>query len=219
MVKFHQLKNLAATDLALGQWHLFSNYDTFTQTAQDIGNSFQQLERGLLKTMRERNRTPCSILLLLGDSLLEDEKLLYNPQNLFTVLHSMFKQLKSQVKTYVDLLPDKAKPLNDIRIFVTKPLPKPEKFYKNRAAELHRLAKVRHTYNDKLIGALHGLDMNFLNPGIQSSNGRAFHRIKTPGHKEHFLLTPEGLHQYWYSLSSGIEKMHRCFLKSQVKQD
>lgn len=208
MVKFHQLKNLASSDLAIAKWYLFSNFDTFTQTARDFGNAFQQLERGLLNAMKERNRPPTSIIFLLGDSFLDDSKLSLNPCNLYTVIYAMLKQLKHQVRTYTEILPNKAKPLREVKLFITNPLPKPEKFFKNRSSEFQKLAKVRHTYNDKLVSALQKLDMNFLNPGIHPSNTRAFHSIRTPGFKDKFTLTPEGLHQYWYSLSTGLEKLH-----------
>lgn len=217
MVKFHQLKNLASTDLALGQWYLFSHFDIHSQTAKAFGNAFQQLERGLLNTMKERPRPPHSIILLLGDSLLTDKVLSFNPQNLFVVLHGMLKQLKCQVKTYIDLLPTKAKPLQDIRLMITKPLPKPEKFYKNNPHKLAQLAKARHIYNDKLVAAIKLLNMNFINPGIQPSNTRAFTKTNSNDKEDmQFVLTPEGLHQFWYSISSGLEKLHKGLIGTQA---
>lgn len=71
-----------------------------------------------------------------------------------------------------------------------------------------KLAKARHTYNDKLIAVLHNLNMNFINPGIQSTNAQAFFRTYNNG-REKFILTPEGLEQFWYALSSSLEKLHR----------
>lgn len=162
MVKFHQLRNLASTDMALGQWYIFSCFDTFTQTAKCIGNAFSQLENCLLKTMSERPRPPHSIVFILGDEFMNDRKLCTNPDNLAKLLFRMLKQLKRQVQVYTEQLPVKARPLKDIRLFVTKPLPKPEKFFKNRMHVFQRLAKARHVYNDKLIAALHGLNMNFI---------------------------------------------------------
>lgn len=170
MVKFHQLKNLVSLDLALAQWYLFANFDTYTQTASATGNAFQQLERGLLNAMRERDGTPHSILFILGDSFLEDEKLLYNPQNLYTVLLAMCKQLRNQVRNYTEILPTKTQPLQEIKLFVTKPLPRPEQFFKNRQHVYQQASKARHLYNNKLVAALHALNMNFINPGIQGSN-------------------------------------------------
>lgn len=218
MVKLHQLKNLASTDLAVGQWYIFSHFDIFTQTAKPMGNIFQQIERGLLNAMRERVRPPTSIVFLIGDSLLNDEKLSFNSQNLYIVLHSIFKQLKNQVRNYTELLPWKTRPIKDIRLFVNKPLPKPEKFFKHRQSELLKAAKARHIYNDKLVAALRQLNMNFINPGIHQANARAFNRTTTMDGRESFILTPDGLHQYWYSLSAGLEKLHKGPIGAQLQQ-
>lgn len=212
MLKFHQLKNLADTDLAIRQWYLFAHFDTYTQTAKSTGNAFSQLENCLLKTMQERPRPPHSIVFILGDEFLDDRKLSQNPDHLYYVLHKMAKQLKRQVLEYVDKLPDKAKPMSNIRLFITKPLPKPEKFFKNRMHIFQKLAKARHTYNDKLIAVVHGLNMNFINPRIQPTNGRAFVRTRI-NNRDKFILTPEGLHQFWYSLSASLEKLHRGLLR------
>lgn len=209
MVKFHQLKNMTTSDLVLAQWYIFTSFDIFTQTATSIGNAYQQLERGLLKTMQERPRPPHSIIFLLGDSFLDDRTLATVPNNLFIVLNQMMKQIRRQVDSYADMLPDKAKPIKEIKMFVTKPLTKPERFFKSRQADLQRLTRARHTYNEKLILALQQNNMNFLNPGIQSTNGRAFQRIKNNKGTDKYMLTPEGLHQYWYALSSSLRKLHR----------
>lgn len=107
MVKLHQLKNLASTDIAIRQWYLFSNFDIFTQTAKCIGNAFNQLENCLLKTIQERPRPPHSIVFVLGDEFLHDRKLGQNAENLYQVLFQMAKQLKRQVNTYCDQLPGK----------------------------------------------------------------------------------------------------------------
>lgn len=221
MVKFHQLKNLAATDLALAQWYIFANFDTFTQTAKCNGNAFQQLESALLKTFKERIRPPTLIVFLLGDSLLDDSILNFNANNLYQVLFTMCKQLKRQVANYIEALPNKAKPLKPVRLFVTKPLPKPESFFGSRTDKLQQLAKKRHTYNNKLVSALQHLDISFINPGIQSSNSRAFSRIRDGSNKDKFKLTPEGLEQFWYSLSTSLQKLQLGLMGKGVsrKQD
>lgn len=208
MVKLHQLKNLSSTDMAIGQWYLFSNFDIFTQTAKCIGNAFNQLENCLLKSMNERPRPPHSVVFILGDEFMDDKKLSLVPENLHQVLYRMVKQLKRRIEEYVDQLPGKAKPLSSIKIFITKPMPKPEKFFKNRMHVFQKLARVRHMYNDKFVTVIQALNINFINPGIQPTNARAFFRT-TVGNREKFVLTPEGLEQFWYSLSISLEKLHR----------
>lgn len=207
MVKFHQIKNLAASDARIQKWYIFCAFDTYTQTAKDIGNVFQQLERGLLKTMTERPRAPHSIIFLLGDALLDDKKLGYNSKNLRDVLMQMCKQLKRTTMTYVDMLPAKAQPLSEIKLFITKPLPKPEALLKHKG-QVHRLAKQRHCYNNQLIPVLKELGISFLNPGIAASDTRAFQAVKDKNGRDKFLLSPQGLHQFWDSISTSIQKLH-----------
>lgn len=219
MIKFHQLKNLTSSDLVLAQWYIFASFDIYTQTASSIGNAFQQLERGLLKTMEERIRPPHSIIFILGDSLLDDKQLNFVPENLFAVLSRMLRQLKQQVNNYVELLPGKAKPLKEIKLFVTKPLPKPENLFRGRAMELMRLAKNRHAYNQKLVGAIQQHHWNFLNPGIQPTNGRAFQKLKDSKGKDKYTLTLDGLHQYWYAINTGLEKLHKGLIGCKDNKD
>lgn len=140
---------------------------------------------------------------------MDDRSLSYNTQHLYDILYALAKGIRSRVRNYVEILPAKARPIKDIQLFLTKPLPKPEGFYKNKQHIYHHLAKRRHTYNDKLIAAIRVFNISFINPGIQPSNSRAFVRIKKFGKEDHFTLTPDGLHQYWYAISTGLEKLHK----------
>lgn len=214
MLKLHQLKNVAPSDADISQWYLFSAFDIFTQTAKAVGNCFQQLERGLLKTMQERPRVPHSIIFILGDSLLEDAELCWNPNNLAMVLHSMFKQLKRQMYNFIDMLPQKARPITEVQFFTTKALPKPEKFYRNRIKTFYNMARARHAYNDKLVKSLRELGMNFINPGISANEPHLFTRITLTLKKEKFKLNENGLHAYWQSISSTLYNLHKGHIKT-----
>lgn len=212
MLKFHQLKNLSMTDEETAKWYIFAAFDTFTQTAKSIGNAFQQLECGLLKSLEERPRPPHSIIFLLGDSFMNDNKLCLNTSNLEAVLYAMLKQLKRVVWTYIDSIPNKAKPTNDVRLYVLKPLPKPERFFKGKGQLLALFAKRRHVYNNKLINVLHELGMQFINAGINQSDGHAFIKIPAKQHgssRDKFILSPHGLNIYWRTISESLAKLHR----------
>lgn len=210
MVKFHQLKNLSMTDDQTAQWYIFAAFDTFTQTASNIGNVFQQLERGLLKTIAERPRVPHSIIFILGDSLLDDFQLMWNPFNLEAVLRAMFKQLNRVTQIYMDTIPGKAKPLTEIKLYVNKPLPKPERFFRNKQMEYNQVAQRRHTYNDKLVLVLREFGISFINPGISPADGQAFIKIQATrsSKADRFILSPQGLTLFWKSISEGLAKLH-----------
>lgn len=207
-LKLHQLKNLAVSDIRIEKWYLFSAFDIVTQTAKPIGNAFQQIENGLLKTMGERPRLPHSVIVLLGDSFLDDRKLHLNKNYLFDVLHHLFRQLKRQIDKLTELLPQKARPIKEVQFFITKPLPKPERYFKGRLHIFQKLAKTRHAYNDQFIKALRGAGMSFINPGISSKDGHYFTKVTASWGKEKFILTPDGLAAYWESISKSLHTLH-----------
>lgn len=218
-LKLHQLKGLSTSEITIASWYIFSSFDITTQTSKAIGNAFQQIENGLLKTMSERPRLPHSIIILLGDSFLNDTKLCYNPNNLFEVLHCMFRQLKRQVLKFTELLPQKAKPIQDIKFFVTKPLPKPERFFRSRMYAFHKLSKQRHTYNDQFIKALHAAGMSFINAGISTKDGNLFNKTTSATGRENFILSLEGLRTYWESISWSLEKLHKGAIGLKTEQE
>lgn len=216
MMKFHELKNSSNTDLSLASWYIFEAFDTHIQTANSIGNAYQQLERCLNKTLEERDRVPHSIIFLLGDQFLNDKKLMYNTDNLRQVLMSLCKQLKWLIQTYISYLPNKVKPLQPIQLFITKPLPKPEGLFRLRKELFRKHAADRHKYNEQLVSVLHEFDFKFINAGITSEDTKAFNKCLL-GKSEKIILSPHGLYQFWQSIRHSLLRLHKGAIGSSAR--
>lgn len=206
MLKFHELRNLAATHKNFEQWYLFKNFDIFTQSASHYGNALIELELGLNKTLSVRKRAPHSIILLIGDSILEDDILSSCPGNVRHVLSEVCNQVKRMMQKWISFLPAKAKPLHDVQFFINKPLPKPESPFLrwNAMDTFHALAGKRNQYNTQLIKVVHDHGFKFINPGISSKDGDLFELIKN----NTFRLSPRGMTAFWECLSSSVDKLH-----------
>lgn len=206
MLKFHELRNLATTEKQYEQWYLFKNFDIITQTAKHFGNTLVELEMGLNKTLQDRRRAPHSELLLVGDSILEDEVLAHCHFHVKHVLMELCKQMKRMMQKWVSFLPSKATPLNNVQFFINKPVLKPESFFtrRNDKRTYHMLASRRNSYNSQLIRVVHELGFKFINPGISSQDAALFEHTRNHS----FKLSPRGLTVFWESLSDSLDKLH-----------
>lgn len=206
MLRLHELRNLASTDKNFEQWYIFKNFDLFTQTPKPFVNALVELEMGLHKTLQTRKRLPHSIVFILGDSLLEDDKLNQYQLHLRQVLSEMCKQLKKQMVKWITLLPHKATPTHNVQFFINKPIPKPEAPYLrlNNMDTFQSMSTRRNVYNSQLIKAVHDQGFKFINPGISSKDAKLFEHVKSNTYK----LSPQGLTVFWETLSDSLDKLH-----------
>lgn len=200
------LKNSAAKKPEISAMHIFFNFDVIIHQAQDMGSSLKQLLDGLAILLGKRKRLPHTILLCMGDELLKDRTLMKDFNQVYRVLVTFSKKIVQSISNWTAALPPKAKPDRMPRIYITKPLPVPDKFFQNRQKLFDILVKERKSYITELVRAVKSLHIGFINANLTHEDGNLFERITTsyPRHTEKFILNPNGLRQYWKNISQNL---------------
>lgn len=187
------LRNSATRKPEVAAMHIFYNFDIYVQQAQDIGSPLKQLLDGLINLLGKRKRLPHTILLCMGDQLLNDSILAKDLDQIFRVLSTFSKKVVQLISNWLAALPHKAKPDRMPRIYITKPLPVPEKYYQSRQKLFENLVKTRKQYNSELVKAVKSAHIGFINSNLTHEDGYLFERITTnyPKPTEKFALNPQ----------------------------
>lgn len=186
--------------------HIFYNYDNYTYQAKNIGSSLQQLINGLMNLLGRQNRLPHSLIMCMGDQLLKDRTLMNDLNQVNRVLATFSRRIVQIISNWIAALPPKAKPERMPRIYITKPLPVPQKYFNGRTPTFERLVNERKLYIAELVKAVKKAHIGFINSNLTHDDGDYFERITTtyPKFTEKFTLNPKGLSAYWKNISQNL---------------
>lgn len=110
------------------------------------------------------------------------------------------------ISNWMAALPPKARPDRMPRIYITKPLPIPQRFFQTRQKYFETLVKERKLYIAELVKAVKSAHIGFINANLTHEDGDMFERIAPsfPRHSEKFILNPKGLTLFWKNISQNL---------------
>lgn len=204
--EFTALKNAATRSPELSAMHIIYNYDSYCQPSNDMGNCLQQILNSLSALLSKQKRLPHTVLICMGDQLLKDRQLMKDLSQVNRVLTTLSKKIVQNISDWYAALPPKAKPERLPRIYITKPLPIPIRFYQTRLEQFDNLVHQRKKYIAELVKAVKVAKVGFINSNLTQDDGELFERITTryPKFEEKFILNPKGLRQYWSNVSQNL---------------
>lgn len=204
--ELNAMKNAVTKRPEIAAMHIFYNFDIFSQQASDIGSSMHQILDGLTILLSKQKRLPHTMLICMGDQLLTDRDLMKDMNQVQRVLSIFCKRIVQLISNWISGLPPKAKPERLPRIYITKPLPIPEKFFQGRIKYLEKLINERKNYISELVKAVKSAHIGFINSNLTINDGDMFERITSQhnNRSEKVILNPKGLTQYWKSISQNL---------------
>lgn len=215
------LRNSSTSHPEIAAMHIFCNFDIYVQHSQDAGPSIKQLLDGLVHLLGRKKRLPHSIVFCMGDQLLADRVLMKDLNQVYRVLADFSKRVIQMVSNWMSALPSKAKPDRLPRIYITKPLPIPERYFQSRQKYFEALVRERKLYIAELVKAVKSVHIGFINANLTHEDGEFFERITStyPRSTEKFILNPKGLLQYWKNISQNLYNLAWDAAVSNKKQN
>lgn len=204
--ELNALRNSATKRPEIAAWHIFHNYDIFSHQGQDEGNSLYQLIDGISTLLTKRKRLPHTLLICMGDQLLQDEELMQDLDQINRIIAAFSRKIVRMISNWMAALPHKAKPERMPRIYITKPLPVPQKFFQTRQRVFEKKIRDRKLYIAELVKAVKAAHIGFINANITHDDGELFEQVTSAKHKgcEKFVLNPRDLTTYWKNISQNL---------------
>lgn len=203
MFRFHQLRDTAKADDYYANWYIFRNFDIYTHTSTATGFQLSQIINSVISMLNSYRRLPHSLVIIMGEKLMHDK--LLQIDDVEQVLAALCKKVLRAIECWMEKVPFKVLPQTKPRIYITKPLPKPESFYQGNLKEkFAKFASVRRSFNTSLVKVVQQFGIGFINVGINQTDHTYFKRTQS---NNKFALTDKGLIAYWEGISNALEKL------------